>query len=72
LGQHEKAADDFSKVIELNPNSGEGYFNRAIEYVALKDRPKAIQNLQAADKLFRHKGDTASNQRVLAELKALR
>jgi tetratricopeptide (TPR) repeat protein len=72
LGQHRQAAEDFTKVIELNPNGGEGYFNRAIEYLQLKDRLNAIQDLHAADKLFKQQGNTEANQRVLAELHALR
>ena len=41
-GEHEKAIDCFSKVINLNPKSAEAYYNRGTAYGESRQYQKAI------------------------------
>ena len=46
--EYDKATSDFSKVIELNPNSGETYCNRGEAWLHLKEWEKAKADLTVA------------------------
>lgn len=45
------AMDDYNKAIELNPNYGEAFNNRAIIYLNKKETEKACEDLKSAQKL---------------------
>jgi tetratricopeptide (TPR) repeat protein len=48
----------YSKIISLNPQEGQAYFNRgSIKQSNLNDRAGALQDFQTAHGLFQQKGD---------------
>ena len=51
LGQHQKAIDDYTRAIELDPKLAEAYCNRGIAYSNLGQYQKAIDNFTRAIKL---------------------
>jgi len=54
------AIKDYTKVIELKPNSGEGYANRAYVYSSIGERDKACADLHKASSL----GLTKANEAI--------
>ena len=51
LGEHEKAIEDYSKAIELNPKNAAVYNNRGISYRKLEEYKKAIEDYSKAIEL---------------------
>ena len=51
LKQYERAIEDFSKAIELNPNLADGYYNRGFTYHELKQYERAIEDYNKAIEL---------------------
>jgi tetratricopeptide (TPR) repeat protein len=68
------ALADFDKAITLDPNLAIAYMNRGTLRLSdqkLQDRPRAIQDFQAAAKIFRKNGQTQYLQYALDTLRAL-
>jgi len=51
LGQHEKAIEDNSKVIELDPDNAYAYKNRGLSYEVLEEYEKAKADRAKAEEL---------------------
>ena len=51
LGQYERAIQDYSKVIEINPKAAHLYHNRGIAYQELGNEEKAQADFAKAKKL---------------------
>ncbi|MEZ4543380.1 MAG: tetratricopeptide repeat protein [Cyanobacteriota/Melainabacteria group bacterium] len=54
LGDFNKAVDDATRAIALNPDSAKGYLNRGHAYRELKEYEKALADIDQALKM--HKG----------------
>jgi tetratricopeptide (TPR) repeat protein len=52
FGVWEKAIADFTKIIELNPDYANAYYNRGMAYKNLQDYQSAIADLKEAERLF--------------------
>jgi tetratricopeptide (TPR) repeat protein len=63
------AAVDFNQVVQINPNSAEGYQNRGYAYFRSGSREEAIASYQKAAELYKKQGKTKAYQAMLAELK---
>ena len=53
-GQFEKALDQYDKVIEIDPSFRRAFEGKGYVYIAKKDYPKAIENLQHYHQLVGH------------------
>lgn len=51
-GQHQKAIDEFSKLIELAPENADAYKNRGVSYMKQGNFDRAIKDFETAKKLF--------------------
>ena len=51
LGQHQRAIEDYDKVIELDPNDAEAYNDRGSSYHRLGQSERAIEDYDEAIKL---------------------
>ena len=51
LGDHQKAIDDYSKAIEVDPQYAIAYCNRALSHAKLNNHQQAIDNLTEAIKI---------------------
>ena len=51
LAQYQKAIDDYSQVIELNPKDGYAYYCRAEAYEKLGKKDLAEKDKEMAEKL---------------------
>jgi tetratricopeptide (TPR) repeat protein len=51
-GEYEKALDDYNKVVELNPFNVYGYFNRGVDYFAMKRYKDAENDFTKALSIF--------------------
>jgi tetratricopeptide (TPR) repeat protein len=51
-GQYQKAIDEFSALIKLDPENADAYKNRGVSYMKLKKFDMAIKDFQKAEKIF--------------------
>ncbi len=51
-GQHQKALDTFTKLIELDPKNADAYKNRGVTYMKLEKFDSAIKDFGKAEELF--------------------
>jgi tetratricopeptide (TPR) repeat protein len=51
LGQTERAIQDFDEAIKLDPNSVQGFYNRAIAYFRIHQTDRAVRDFDQAIKL---------------------
>ena len=51
LGQHQRAIEDYDKVIELDPNNAEAYNNRGSSYHSLGQNERATEDFDKAIEL---------------------
>lgn len=65
---YDKAIEDYTKAIELNPNFADAYYNRGLAWVAIKEKEydKAIKDYTKAIELKPDYADAYYNERGLA------
>ena len=63
FGKFDKALDDFSKAIQIDPNNGKAYSRRAVAYYYLKEYKKSWSDVNKAQEL-----DIVLNSKFLTEL----
>ena len=66
IGLHERAVEDFNKVIQLNPKNAHAHFRRAFSLKALKLYAQAADDFEAA------KGLDPLNQQMIVNYKKLK
>jgi tetratricopeptide (TPR) repeat protein len=71
LGDNKGALEDFNRTIALNTNHAQAYANRGLVKSKLGDNKGAILDLKKAANRFKNQRQTASYQRVLAEIDRL-
>jgi tetratricopeptide (TPR) repeat protein len=71
LGDYSSALADYNQALTLNRRLVGIYINRGNLKDKLNDRPGAIQDFQAAARLFRQQGRTTERQTVIELLRAL-
>lgn len=71
LGNNQAALADYDKAIKLKPNYADSYYNRAAQYINLKDRIKATADFQKAANLYKQQGNSTWYQNTLNRLKEL-
>ena len=59
------ALTDYNKAIEINPNYTDAYFGRAMIWVELGDKQKAINDLQTAAQLSEQQGNTVAYKKIM-------
>lgn len=65
------AIEDFNQVLQMNGNDATTLTCRGFAYRRLGDNQRAIEDLQAAAKLFSEQGDVKSSQEIEETLKKL-
>ncbi len=68
LGDKKGAIEDYSRAIAINPNQARSYTNRGLVKSKLGDKPGAILDLQQAAARYKLQRQTASYNRVIAEI----
>ena len=71
LGDNKGAIADYSSAIILNPSSARAYANRGAIQSKLGDKKAAILDLKKAANRYKQQKQTASYQKVIAEIKRL-
>ena len=51
MKEYNRAIEDFAKAISLDSHMAEAYFNRALAYLALEQKDKALADLSKAGEL---------------------
>jgi tetratricopeptide (TPR) repeat protein len=60
-GQHEPAADFFSRAVTSQPDNGEFHYNLGVVFQALNRKDKAVESYEAALRLRPHHAETRNN-----------
>ena len=63
--QYEKAIDDFTKAIELNPNFAEAYYNRGTVYATFRQYGEALNDWDKVLEIDPNHSDAINNREVL-------
>jgi len=71
LGQYQKAIDDYTRAIELDPENADTYDNRGLAYVTLSQYQKAIDDCYQAGILHLEQKDKAGAQQCINLIKAI-
>ncbi|MDB9358738.1 tetratricopeptide repeat protein, partial [Nodularia spumigena CS-588/02] len=61
----ELALADFTKAIQINPELAQAYANIGLVYNQMGNKPKAIENLQQAAKLFQAQSNTLAYEQAM-------
>jgi tetratricopeptide (TPR) repeat protein len=62
---------DFDRAIEINPNYGDAYYNRAKVRYFLEDKPGAIADYQKAAELSQKSGNTNDDRDAINHIQRL-
>jgi serine/threonine-protein kinase len=71
IGDFQGAIADFNQVLQMNGNDATTLTCRGFAYSRFGDKQKAIEDLQAAAKLFQEQGDVKSSQEIVETIKKL-
>ncbi len=71
LGDHKGAIEDYNRSIAIEPNNAKAYANRGLVKSKLGDKKGAILDLKKAANRFKQQRQTASYQRVIAEIQRI-
>jgi tetratricopeptide (TPR) repeat protein len=70
-GDKKGAIEDYNRAIALDPNNAKAYTNRGLAKSKLGDKKGAILDLKKAANRFKRQRQTASYQRVIAEIQRI-
>lgn len=70
-GELDKAIDEFTKVICLDPNFAEAYYERGLIYRDLGELSKAVKNLEKANTLYQKSSDPKAEAYLISIKNAL-
>jgi tetratricopeptide (TPR) repeat protein len=65
LGDKQRAINDLTQCIRLNPNNADGYDSRGINRYQLGDKQGAIGDLQKAANLYLEQGEMTKYQETI-------
>lgn len=70
--QHQKALDDYTEVIKLQPKNSHAYFGRAFAYKALKNYDEAAEDFEKAKSLDPFNPKLIINPKKIYEIKYIK
>ncbi len=71
LKEYQAAIDDYTRAIQITPDSVDAYRNRAAVHLNLGNKQKAIKDYQKAATLYKKQGEKNKLKKILEKLQNL-